>query len=429
MRRLSLSLALWRAATTLAAPVLVLALRRRVGRGKEVAARLGERRGWERAPRPAGALLWLHAASVGEAVSILPVIAALPAGLIVLLTTGTVTSARLLERRLPELGWAGTVLHRFVPLDVPRWMGRFLDHWRPQAAGLVESELWPNLIDGCRRRGIPVALVNARLSRRSAGGWARLPGLARRLLGGLAFVAAQSEADASRFVALGAARVDAPGNLKFAAPPLAAEPVEQRRLAALIGERPVWLAASTHPGEERLVAAVHRRLAADHPGLLTIIAPRHPERGVSLAVELGAARRGGGEDPPGDGGLWLVDTLGELGLLYRLAGTVFVGRSLVGAGGQNPLEPARLGCAVCVGPQTGNFAAVCERLARAGGLARVADAAELGDWVDAMLRDPAARRRAGAAAAAAASGDDGLPALLAGRLLGLVERNAAVPPG
>lgn len=427
MRRLTLSLALWRVATTLAAPALRLALRRRAGRGKEIKARLGERRGLETAVRPAGALLWLHAASVGETVSILPVIASLPAELTVLLTTGTVTSARLLERRLPELGWPGTLMHRFVPLDVPRWVERFLAHWRPQAAGLVESELWPNLIEACRRRGIPVGLVNARLSPRSANGWSRLPGLARRLLTGLAFVAAQSEADAARFIALGAPRVDAPGNLKFAAVPLAADPVERRRLALLIGGRPVWLAASTHPGEEQLAAALHRRLAPEHPGLLTIIAPRHPERGPSLALALGAARRGAGDDPPREGGLWLVDTLGELGLFYRLAGTVFVGRSLVGVGGQNPLEPARLGCAVCVGPHTGNFEAVCERLARSGGLSRVADAAGLADWVHAMLRDPAARRRAGQAAAAAASGDAGLPALLAARLLGLVEHGAAAP--
>ena len=427
MRRLSPALALWGAAMTLAAPALRLALLRRVGRGKEIGARLGERRGLETTRRPAGPLLWLHAASVGEAVSILPVIASLPAQLVVLLTTGTVTSARLLERRLPELGWPGTVLHRFVPLDVPRWVGRFLDHWRPQAAGLVESELWPNLIEACRRRAIPVGLVNARLSPRSAGGWARVPGLASWLLGSLAFVAAQSEADAARFAALGATRVDAPGNLKFAAAPLAVDARERQRLARLIGARPVWLAASTHPGEEQLAAALHDRLAPVHPGLLTIIAPRHPERGASLAAALGAPRRGAGEDPPREAGLWLVDTLGELGLLYRLAGSVFVGRSLVGAGGQNPLEPARLGCAVCVGPHTGNFEAVCERLARSGGLARVADADGLGDWVDAMLRDPAARQRAGEAAAAAASGDDGLPALLAARLLGLVEHGAAAP--
>ncbi len=413
-----LSLSAYAAATTLAAPALRLMLRRRIARGKEIPDRLPERRGIDPSPRPPGPLIWLHAASVGETVSIVPVIRALLPHTRVLVTTGTLTSARVLaERGLGEL-----LIHRFVPLDVPGWAARFLDHWHPDAAAFVESELWPNLLEGCRRRGIPLALINARMSARSAAGWARAPGLARRVLGAFDRVQAQSAVDAARLRALGARAVEAPGNLKLAAPDLDCDTAELARLRARIGDRPVWLAASTHPGEEALAAAVHRRLAPAHPGLLTIIAPRHPERGAALAGDLGAPRRAAGQDPPA-GGVWLADTLGELGLLYRLARIVFVGRSLAGqAGGQNPLEPARLGCAVAVGPQTGNFTDVVAGLEAAGALARVADETALADWVAALLADPAARAQAGQAGIRAAAGAAELPAQVAAMLLSLMRR-------
>jgi 3-deoxy-D-manno-octulosonic-acid transferase len=355
--------------------------------------------------------------------SILPVLSALQArapSLTLLVTTGTVTSAELLTARL---GRQGTVLHRFVPLDVPAWARHFLDHWRPDAAAFVESELWPNLLDACRRRRIPLMLVNARLSARSHARWARLPGFARQVLGGFALIQAQTEDDAARLRGLGAPAVTAPGDLKFAAPPL---PVDAAALAALrerLAGRPVWLAASTHPGEEALIFAAHRALAAAHPGLLTIVAPRHPERGVRLVAEAGdlaVTRRGAGEGPP-EQGVWLVDTLGELGLWYRLARVVFVGRSLITpGGGQNPLEPARLGCAIAVGPHTGNFLAPMRSLADSGALQRVADPAALARWVDAMLHDPRARDAMGAAAAAAASRYADLPERTAEALLALL---------
>lgn len=410
----------WRGGTTLAAPGLRAMLRRRVGRGKEIAVRLPEREGSDPTPRPAGRLIWLHAASVGESQSILPVLSALQGqapDASVLLTTGTVTSAALLADQLPQLGLS-RVLHRFVPLDVPAWAARFLDHWRPDAAGFVESELWPNLIAGCRARGIPMMLVNARMSARSLRGWQRLPGFARQVVGAFDRVQAQSEADAAHLRLLGARQVDAPGNLKLAAPPLRADPVELARLRALIGNRPVWLAASTHPGEEEVVARVHHALASAHPGLLTIVAPRHPERGAAVAAALGAPRRAVGQDPGMD--VWVADTLGEMGLLYRLAPLVFVGRSLVGQGGQNPLEPARLGCAIAVGPHTANFIEAVQALEEAGALTRVADADELARWVDGMLRDPHRRCAAGTAARAAAQGAAGLPERTAAALLSLV---------
>ena len=408
-------------AATLAAPLLWLLLRRRVRRGKEIGARLGERRGVAAIARPPGRVLWLHAASVGETLSALPLLGALPAGITVLFTTGTATAAVLLARRLAEAPPPPAVLHRFVPWDVPRWVSRFLDHWRPDAAAFVESEIWPNLVLAAARRGIPLALVNARLSARSARGWGWAPGFARRVLGRFAWVAAQSEGDAARWRALGAPRVDAPGHLKFAAPPLPCDAAALAALRARLGARPVWLAASTHEGEEAVVAAAHRALEGAYPGLLTIVAPRHPERGAAVASFLGGApRRGLGEGPAAAGGFWVADTLGELGLLYRLAPVVFVGGSLVPRGGQNPLEPARLGCAVAAGPWMQNQAAAVAALRAAGAYAEVADAAALAGFVGGMLADPARRAAGGAAGAAAVLRDAGLPAVLAARLLALL---------
>ncbi len=407
----------WAVATTAAAPGLRLLLRVRQARGKEVRGRLAERRGIDATPRPPGRLIWLHAASVGETVSILPVLPVLAEHApTILLTTGTVTSAKLLAQRL-EPALAGRVLHRFAPLDVPRWAARFLDHWRPDAAGFVESELWPNLLAACRVRRIPTMLINARLSERSLGRWQRVPGLARQVLGGFAQVQPRSATDAERLRALGCCRVGEPGDLKFAAPPLPADETELRRLREMLAGRPVWLAGSTHPGEETLVLAAHRMLAADHPGLLTIIAPRHPERGAAIPA---AGHRSRGDGPPAEG-VWVVDTLGELGLWYRLAGITFVGRSLLPpGGGQNPLEPARLGCAIAVGPHTGNFTDHVAMLGAAGGLTVVRDATELRRWVDRLLRDPSQRQAMGKAADAAVQRHADLARRTAAALIELV---------
>jgi 3-deoxy-D-manno-octulosonic-acid transferase len=414
---------LWSALATTAVPLLRLLLRRRAAQGREIAARLPEREGIDATPRPPGRLLWLHAASVGEAVSALPVVQALPPEVITLFTTGTVTSARLLAQRLPELGLDQRVLHRFVPLDVPAWCARFLDHWRPDAAGFLESELWPNTLAACAARGIPTTLLNARMSVRSSARWSNLPGFAAELLGGFAWIAAQSADDARRLRSLGGRNVDAPGNLKFAAADLPADTAELARLAGLLGDRPRWVAASTHPGEETRIATVHRLLATAFPGLLTAIVPRHPERGAAIAAELGhAARRGLGQDPAP--GLWVADTIGELGLMYRLFPIVFMGKSLGlnggATGGQNPLEPARLGCAIATGPATANFADAVEALSAEGGLKIVTDEASLAAWVTAMLRDPSARAAAGEAAERAARTQAGLPARIAARLLVLM---------
>ena len=304
-----------------------------------------------------------------------------------------------------------------MPLDVPGWIDRFLDHWRPDAAGFVESEIWPNMLAACRSRTIPMILVNARLSPNSAAGWARAPGLARRSFGAFAAVLAQSAEDAARIEALGGRNISVPGNLKFAADPLPVLDADLARLRATVGDRPIWVAASTHPGEEAMAAAAHHRIGV--PGLLTVVVPRHPERGVAVAAELSAPCRSQVDQPP-SGGLWVVDTIGELGLFYRLAGIAFVGGSLVPHGGQNPLEAARLGCAVAVGPHTANFSGAVAVLEQAGALLRVENAEALAEWVATMVREPRRRAAIGEAGIAAASAHKGLPQLTADALLALL---------
>ncbi|MDE2334397.1 MAG: 3-deoxy-D-manno-octulosonic acid transferase [Rhodospirillales bacterium] len=408
-------------ATTLAAPALRAWLRRRAALGKEIPARLAERWGEDASPRPRGPLLWLHAASIGESSSMRRVLLLLPPELNVLFTTGTVTSATMLAK---EFAGDARRLHRFVPLDVPAWVARFLDHWRPDAACFVESEIWPSMLHQLHKRNIPVGLVNARLSARSFARWRLVKPLARPLFAGFAAVQAQSRGDASRLVAMGAPAPGIVGNLKLAAFPLPVDALALARLRQQIQGRPCWLAASTHPGEEAIVAAVHGHLRAEFPDLLTIIVPRHPERGPAILAGLPrpATRRGADDAPPPagpTGAFYVADTLGELGLFYRVAACAFVGKSLAVGGGQNPLEPARLGCPVAMGPMTANFADEVAMLRDAGALTQVADAAALADFVAAMLRDPARRRTMGEAGKAAAAGEDELPARVAALMAGL----------
>jgi 3-deoxy-D-manno-octulosonic-acid transferase len=421
--KMTLALAVWAGLTRVSAPALRVMLRRRVLSGREIAARLPEREAIEHAPRPDGRLIWLHAASLGETVSILAVLAELArAPGTILLTTGTVTSQRLLAQRLPDLGLDERVIHRFVPLDVPAWGARFLDHWRPDAAAFVESEIWPNLLGAAARRGIPLMLVNARLSARSLARWQMAPRTARMILGWFTVIHPQSTLDGDRFALLGAARVLPAGNLKLAAPPLPADHQALSHLSSLIGG-PAWVAASLHRGEDELVLAAHRRLSATHPGLLTIIVPRHPDRGEAIAALAGdAPRRSRGEPPPRGGGVWIVDTVGELGLVYRLAPVAFVGGSLVRHGGQNPAEPVRLGRAVAVGTNTANFADMVTLLRDGGALVEVADAQALSDWVDARLRDPWGTTAMGQKGRALLQGYVSLPIEIAAVLADLADK-------
>jgi 3-deoxy-D-manno-octulosonic-acid transferase len=397
---------LWQVGATLLAPLLRLHLWRRARQGKEIPGRLPERLGYG-AARPAGRLFWLHAASVGETLSLLPVLEAMLAlapELHLLLTTGTVTSARLFADRLPE-ALRPRVAHRFVPLDVPAWCARFLDGWQPDAAAFVESELWPNLLREAARRGLPMALVNARMSAASARRWGWAPGLARSVLGRFRLVLAQTSADAARLATLGAAAPRCLGNLKDAAPPLPADPTALAALRGAVGARPLWLAASTHPGEEAMVLAAHASMAARLPDLLTVIVPRHPERGAAVAAEaaalgLAVTQRSGGALPGPGTAIYVADTLGELGLFYRLAPLAFIGGSLVPHGGQNPLEPARLGCAILLGPHSWNFADPVGRLLAAEAALPVADTAALAATALDVLTNPGRGENMAKAAAA-----------------------------
>jgi len=375
-------------------PLTPLFLARRLRHGKEHSLRVPERRGVSVTARPPGPLVWLHGASLGELISVLPLIERIHAREInVLVTSGTVTSGGLAEQRLPR-----GVIHQFVPIDVPMFVRRFLDHWQPDLALFVESELWPNIMIETSERGVPMILVNGRLSENSFRRWRRLPVTIGDLLRRLDLCLARTPADAERISELGAPHVVTTGDLKLDGP---APPADRAKLAALtkaIGGRALIAAASTHDGEETAVIDAHQRLRANFPGLLTLIVPRHPERGGGVAEFARAAglkvrMRSRGELPDAATDVYVADTVGELGLIYRLAPIVFVGGSLVPHGGQNPIEPAKLGAAILHGPHVWNFADIYGALDAAHGAEPVADASKLAAGFAALLAQAAARER------------------------------------
>jgi 3-deoxy-D-manno-octulosonic-acid transferase len=375
-------------------PLAPLFLTRRLKRGKEHRARLSERRGEARLARPPGALVWLHAASVGELASVLPLIERIAKrGVEMLVTTGTVTSGGIAAQRLPR-----GVIHQFLPVDVPRYMRRFLDHWKPDLALFVESDLWPNMMIEVARRSVPMIMVNGRLSQNSFQRWRYLPDTFANLLQRFDLCLASTPGDAERLTESGAERVVITGNLKLDVPAPSADAVKLMALQDAIMGRPVIAAASTHAGEESIVIEAHKRLRENFPGLLTLIAPRHPERGpgvleIANAAGLSAALRSRGELPVGHTEIYVADTMGELGLVYRLAPIAFIGGSLVRHGGQNPIEAAKLGAAILHGPHVWNFADVYAALDAARGAEPVVDTERLTAAAAAWLADPAARQR------------------------------------
>ncbi len=403
-----MTLRTYRRVAAAAAPFMGLLLQYRLRRGEEQADRLKERRGVTDVPRPDAPMIWIHAASVGEMLAIMPVAEHLSDnGFAILVTSGTVTSARLAEQRLPL-----DAIHQFVPHDAPRFVTRFLDHWRPDLALFAESDLWPNLITAAAERNIPLILVNGRLSERSFSRWRRAPRTIAALLRSFDLCLVQSVEDAERYGALGAPRITTTGNLKLDAP---APPARDDAVAAMrkaVRHRPVIAAASTHPGEEAMVMDVHRALKPSFPGLMTFIAPRHPERGPGIldlarAGGLNAVARSRGHLPDAGTDIYVADTIGELGLIYRIAPIVFMGGSLVRHGGQNPVEPAKLGAAVLHGPHVSNFADIYAALDRAGGAVAVADVPALHARIAGWLADPAACKAAAEAALAAVEGLSG----------------------
>jgi 3-deoxy-D-manno-octulosonic-acid transferase len=405
-------------------PLLVLWLEARARRGKEDPFRLGERFGRASVARPQGQLVWLHAASVGETQSVLTLLRSIlqehPA-LHVVLTTGTVTSAALVAKQgMPR------VIHQFVPVDTAPAVARFLAHWKPSLALWVESELWPQLLWQTSRLGVPMLLINARISEATYRRWRRWPWLAASLLRCFTRVYAGSEMDAVRLRELGARKVLEVGNLKYDAAPLPVDTGLCVGLAQQIAGRRIIVAASTHPEEERLIAQIHRQLARDFPTLLTILVPRHAARGDALGASLRSegyplAQRSQGEAIRPTTELYLADTMGELGSFYSVAELVFMGGSLVAHGGQNPLEPARFHKPILTGPYTHNFPSIIEALQAVEGIAIAADAQQLEKQLHSLLTDPTQARAMAEHAATWVAKAQGASAIVAQDCAALLE--------
>ncbi|EDP61318.1 3-deoxy-D-manno-octulosonic-acid transferase [alpha proteobacterium BAL199] len=405
-------LALYRGVATALGPAIDAYLRKRIERGKEDAARIGERRGVAGRPRPPGHLVWFHAASVGESVALLPLVERLRTDrpdLVLLVTTGTVTSAQIMARRLPD-----GVIHQFVPVDRPAWVRRFLDYWQPRVGVWAESDLWPVLVTEAKARGVRLALVDARMSDGAFRRWHRSGWLARPLFEAFETVLASSLAQADRFRALGCLDVRFVGNLKAAGAPPPVDADAAAALAGAIGRRPVWLAANTHPGEDAVVLEAHRQLAIARPDILTILAPRHPNRGndvMALAADhgLSAVQRSAGALPDAGTVVYVADTLGDMGMLYVTAPVTFLAGSLVPVGGHNPIEPAHAGTALLLGPLMPNNRDAADALIAAGAARPVEDAASIAVAVGGLLADPGRAQAMGEAGRrVAAEGREGL---------------------
>ncbi|MEQ1944152.1 lipid IV(A) 3-deoxy-D-manno-octulosonic acid transferase [Mesorhizobium sp. VNQ89] len=394
-------LAAYRFAGAAAFPLVGPYVAWRATKGKEDPNRRRERSGYAGRPRPEGPLIWAHAASVGETIAIVPLIEnILDLGVNVVLTTGTVTSAQVADERLGD-----RIIHQFVPLDLKPAISRFLNHWQPDLALIAESEIWPMTIMELGLRRIPQVLVNGRLSERSFNAWQKRHFIAEALFENLSHVVAQSDQDAERFETLGARPVTVSGNLKVDTNP---PPVDVRTLQTIsrqLSLRPTWAAVSTHDGEERMAADIHLLLRSRHPGLITIIVPRHPERAPALAAEFAAmglkvVKRSSGDRIRSDTDILLGDTIGEMGLYLRLTEVAFVGRSLTAEGGQNPLEPAMLETAVLSGRNVQNFREAYQRLIDGGAAKLVADRDMLAGAINFLLLNDAPRRRMMAAGVA-----------------------------
>ncbi len=376
--------------TAALAPLITLLDARRYRAAGLPGARIAERGGWATTARPDTTLVWFHAVSVGEAMSVGGLIRAMGCRMheaAFLVTTTSIASAELIAQRMPP-----RTRHQFAPLDVPGAVRRFLSHWRPNLAVFVESEFWPRQILAARAAGIPLVLINARFSDRSLARWKRCPGLARTLLDAFSVILAKDSRTVDGLVTLGGDpnRIVHSGDLKAAADPLPVDGKTRAEFETALAGRPLWVAASTHPGEEVVVAEAHRAARAVDGRLLLVVVPRHPVRGPEIARELRArgwelASRSAGEPVEATTQIYLADTLGETGLWYSLSSVVFLGGSLVHAGGHNPFEPASLGAAVLHGPHVANFADTYREMDSTGAARCVTDATELARVVPALL--------------------------------------------
>ncbi|MFT4999210.1 MAG: 3-deoxy-D-manno-octulosonic-acid transferase [Paracoccaceae bacterium] len=377
--------------------------------GKEDPKRISERFGEASVPRPDGLLVWFHAASVGESLSILELVRRLGdqrKDLNFLITTGTVTSATMMSGRMPD-----RAVHQFVPVDVRPCVRKFLRHWKPDLAVWTESEIWPALMYEADAAKIPMLLINARISKTTSEGWRWFPGFARSLFCRFNYILAQDDLTAKNLKRLGVRKdqIEVSGTLKEGSAALPHDEAERMRFANQLSGRPIWLAASTHPGEEEIVARAHKQAARAAQRLLLVIAPRHPERGPAIAKMLkkdgwDVAIRSKGEMPDASTQIYLADTLGEMGLWYRLAPVSFLGGSLVDIGGHNPFEPAALGSAIIHGPHVHKVADVYARLAEVGATVEVKSTGELIKAVGKVLSPDKAAAMAHAAWEVSSSG-------------------------
>jgi 3-deoxy-D-manno-octulosonic-acid transferase len=377
-------------------------LKRRLAAGKEDADRIDERRGIASRERPKGQLIWFHAASVGESLSLLDLISRLrddDPGLSILITTGTQTSANLLDKRLPP-----EVIHQYAPVDARPFVQEFLNHWKPDAAVWTESELWPAMIHETHARGVPMVLLNARMSEKSMASWRWARSMVKSLLSRFRVILSQDKQSQQRLLKLGAdpEKVTINGSLKQSGGALPYSEIDRRTMADNLGTRPVWLAASTHPGEEELVAQALQIARGTAHRLILIIAPRHPDRGPEIAERLRndgwrVDLRSAGDEPNSETDIYVADTLGEMGLWYRLAPVSFVGGSLVDIGGHNPFEPAALGSAILHGPYIHSAQETYDVLTSAGAARQTATPRELAEAVIDLLEPQTAAKMAHAA--------------------------------
>lgn len=387
-------LQLYKSVSGASGPLLRALLRARSRKGKELPAHIGERLGQASLSRSNSPLIWVHAASIGEAQSALILVERLQRltpGTQILMTTGTVSSANMMRKNLPV-----GAMHQFYPVDHPAWARTFLDHWHPNLVLWMESELWPNMLTDIKTRGIPAILVNARLSEKSFRRWSWFGSAAKEVLGAFSLILAQGEKEAARFRALGAQNVSATGNIKYSAKPLPFSENDLKAISGALGQRPLWLYASSHKGEESLACRVHQKLKLKFPDLLTIIVPRHPERRQDIAATCEQANlkfvlRGESKTPPSyETDIYIADTFGELGLFYRLSPLTCIGRSFSddGGGGHNPIEAAQLNCAVLYGPNVQFQRELFEEMSNAGGALGVKNESELEDVVAGFLASP-----------------------------------------
>lgn len=387
-------LSIYRFLTFLAEPFLYLNWWWRALKGKEEKGRRGERFGKPSIKRSGQKTIWIHAASVGESHSIMPLLERLHdeyKDYAILLTTTTQSSAKLITKRLPERAF-----HQYIPYDIPRCVRRFLKHWQPEIAMFVESELWPNLMMESQKRTRAMLLINGRMSKRSYDRWLKKRSVIAQLLSTFTIIHPGSRLDDTRFKNLGAKQSRYVGNLKYDAPTLSSDAQVAGEILTAIGDRRVWVASSTHPGEEEMIAEAHQIIKDTHPELLTVIVPRHPHRSEKIAEmidekKLAPARRSEKEPLSEKTDIYIADTFGELGIFYRLTGIAFIGGSLVPHGGHNPIEAAQLDCAILAGPHMENFQAITREFEEAHAIARVKDAASLAEKVSLLLRDQEAQ--------------------------------------